>query len=38
MEEKYDLSADAEGFGEEGEEGAAGMGFVADAGLGTDDE
>jgi hypothetical protein len=38
MEEKYDLSADAEGFGEEGEDGAGGMGFVADAGLGSDDE
>lgn len=34
MEEKYDLSADAEGFGEEGEDG----GLISDPGIGGDDE
>jgi hypothetical protein len=42
MEEKYDLVADAEGFTEEGEEGAEGEsdeGFAADLGIGgADDE
>jgi hypothetical protein len=36
MEEKYDLSADAEGFTEEGEEGEEGA--ITEAGLGADEE
>ena len=36
MEEKYDLSADAEGFTEEGEEVEEGA--ITEAGLGADEE
>jgi hypothetical protein len=38
VEEKYDLSANAEGFSEEGEEGEGGETFGADEAIGTDED
>jgi hypothetical protein len=38
MEEKYDLSADAEGFTEEGEDGESDIGLGADLGIGGGEE